>query len=69
MSFGSPPSPAPVVLPQQPAPPPMFGQQTPGQKPQTKPSQPTFLGGLAAGSANLGYRTLLGVGPSGGLGS
>jgi hypothetical protein len=63
MSFGTPPSPAPVVLPSAPSPPPMFGSLSgPGQKPQAKPSQPTFLGGLAAGPGNLGYRTLLGGG-------
>jgi hypothetical protein len=63
MSFKMPEAPAPV-LPQQPAAPPMFGQQTQGaKKPGAKSSQPTFLGaGLTAASQAQasGQKTLLG---------
>ena len=56
------PQPAAPVLPQSPAPPPMFGSQFgPGQKPQAKASQPTFLGAqLTANPSNTGQKTLLG---------
>jgi hypothetical protein len=61
MSFSAP-QPAAPVLPAAPAAPPAFGSaQGPGQKPQAKASQPTFLGsGLVAGAQNLGGKTLLG---------
>lgn len=61
MSF-SPPTPAAPVLPTAPASPPAFGSaQGPGQKPQAKSSQPTFLGSqLLAGANQLGNKTLLG---------
>ncbi len=63
MSFGTPPTPPAPVLPNAPAPPPMFGSPTsPGQKPQAKSSQPTFLGkGLFASPADSGQKTLLGT--------
>lgn len=69
MSFGSPPTIAPITISSPPpAVPPMFGSaQTPGQKPQATPSQPTYLGGLLPSSGNMKYSTLLGGG-SGGLG-
>ena len=52
--------PAPVA-PAAPAPPPMFGQQTsPGQKPQAKSSQPTFLGALLPSSNQASPKTLIG---------
>lgn len=62
MSFAGPPQPAQPVLPAQPAAPPMFGtQQSPGQKPGAKSSQPTFLGGqLNAQPQQMGGRTLIG---------
>lgn len=62
MSFGPPPTPQAVALPQQPAIPPLFGQAAqPGSKPKPKPSQPTFLGaGLTAGPQNRSFKTLLG---------
>lgn len=55
-------TPAAPVLPQEPAPPPMFGgqQQQAGKKPQAKASQPTFLGSLGANPTNTGQKTLLG---------
>lgn len=61
MTFSTPTPPAPV-LPQQPAAPPMFGQQTqPGQKPGAKSSQPTFLGAnLGAQAGQTGQRSLIG---------
>lgn len=61
MSFSAP-SPPPPVLPQAPAAPPMFGAgMTPGQKPQAKSSQPTFLGsGLVASQQNQGNKSLIG---------
>lgn len=61
MSFSLP-SPPPPVAPQAPTPPPMFGaQSTPGQKPQPKSSQPTFLGsGLFANPSNTGQKSLIG---------
>ena len=66
MSFSLPstPQPAAPVLPSAtPAPPPAFGQMSqPGQKPQAKASQPTFLGaGLTANPSNTGQKTLLGT--------
>lgn len=61
MSFGTPPTPAPVILPQAPAAPPVFGQSTVGQKPKPKSSQSTFLGAdLFANPSNTGQKTLLG---------
>ena len=62
MSFGSPPTPASPALPAAPAAPPMFGaQQSPGQKPGAKSSQPTFLGGaLTAQPQQMGGKTLIG---------
>ena len=62
MGFGTPPTPAAPVLPPAPASPPMFGQgSTPGQKPQAKSSQPTFLGsGLVASGQNSGAKSLIG---------
>lgn len=62
MSFSTP-QPAAPVLPQAPTPPPMFGTQTqPGQKPQPKASQSTFLGSsLFANPSNSGQKTLLGT--------
>ena len=60
MSFSAPTPPTPV-LPQAPAAPPMFGTAGPGQKPQAKSSQPTFLGsGLTASSQNQGQKSLIG---------
>ena len=62
MSFNLPSPPMPT-LPQAPAAPPMFGSQVgPGQKPQAKASQPTYLGGMltASPSATGGGKTLLG---------
>ena len=60
MSFSAP-SPPPPVLPQAPPAPPAFGTQGPGQKPQQKSSQPTFLGSsLAAGDQNRGNKSLIG---------
>ena len=61
MSFSAP-TPAAPVLPQAPAAPPMFAPQLqPGQKPQAKSSQPTFLGGqLTAQPQQMGGRTLIG---------
>ena len=59
----SPPTPPPPVLPQAPSAPPVFGAQGtgPGQKPQAKASQPTFLGsGLTASSQNQGNKSLIG---------
>jgi hypothetical protein len=39
----------------------MFGQAGPGQKPQAKSSQPTYLGaGLAASQQNQGNKSLIG---------
>lgn len=60
----NPPAPPQIVLPNQPAAPPMFGsQQGPGQKPKAKPSQPTFLGaGLTAGAGQTNSPSLLGGG-------
>lgn len=60
-NFNLPQAPAPV-LPNAPATPPMFGAQTsPGQKPQAKSSQPTFLGAqLTANPSDTGQKTLLG---------
>lgn len=53
-----------IPLPQTPAapaPPPMFGSQTPQKKPQAKSGTPTFLGADASPSkANVGQATLLG---------
>lgn len=62
MSFSAPQAPSPVILPSAPAAPPVFGQSaTPGQKPQPKSSQSTFLGsGLFANPSNTGQKTLLG---------
>lgn len=61
MSLGAPAQPAPVILPQAPAAPPVLGQTTPGQKPQAKPSQPTFLGaGLFSNPTNTGQKSLIG---------
>lgn len=55
------PQPAAPVLPQAPAAPPVFGSTAPGQKPQAKSSQPTFLGSsLAAGGENQGRKSLIG---------
>ena len=57
------PQPAAPVLPQAPAAPPVFGGQGtgPGQKPQAKSSQPTFLGsGLVASGQNQGTKSLIG---------
>lgn len=62
----SPPSPAAPVLPQAPAAPPVFGSNAPGQKPQAKSSQPTFLGSsLTAGGENQGRKSLIGGAGSG----
>lgn len=60
--FSPPPAPALPTVGQSPAPPPMFGaSQSPGQKPQPKSSQPTFLGSqLNANPTNTGQKTLLG---------
>lgn len=64
MSFTTPsvPTPAAPVLPPAPAAPQPFGtQQTPGQKPQAKSSQPTSLmGGMFSNPTNTGQKTLLG---------
>jgi hypothetical protein len=60
----SPPSiPAPV-LPQAPAPPPMFGSPTtPGSKPGRKPMQPTALSSMMfpTNPANTGQKSVLGT--------
>ena len=47
------------VSPAAPAPPPMFGQQQAGKKPQAKSQQPTFLG-QGANPTNTGQKTLMG---------
>lgn len=62
MSFATPPTPALPTMPQAPAAPPMFMSPTaPGQKPQAKSSQPTYLGAaLTPNPSNLGGKTLLG---------
>ena len=56
------PSPSPVLLPQAPAAPPMFGAQPgPGQKPAAKASQPTFIGSAIFPGTNSGSpKTLIG---------
>lgn len=62
MNSPAPTIPAPV-LPQAPAAPPMFGQQTtPGSKPGKKPSQPTSIlsSMMAPGFGSGGQKTLLG---------
>jgi hypothetical protein len=65
VSFGPsvPPVPSiaqPVLPAVTPDPPPSFGTIGPGSKPQTKPSQPSFLGGLTASSGNLSRPSLFG---------
>jgi hypothetical protein len=53
---------APPVAPTAPAPPPAFGVQPQGKKPQAKPLNQTFLGAeQAAGGGQLGQKTLLGT--------
>lgn len=64
MSFSAPAIPqiAPPANPTPPAPPPVFGTLSPGQKPGAKASQATFLGsGLAANPTDTGQKTLLGT--------
>lgn len=60
MSALSSPTPPAPVLPAAPVQPPMFGTSGPGQKPQAKSSQPTFLGAITANPTNTGQKTLLG---------
>jgi len=56
------PTPTPPAIPAAPAAPPMFGTATQGQKPQAKPSQPTYLGAVGAGATQQTgqQKTLLG---------
>lgn len=64
MSFDSPEppkTPALPTIPDAPAAPPIFGlQQSPGKKPKSGQSAPTFLG-LGSLPTNLGNKTLLGM--------
>lgn len=50
-----------IILPQAPAPPPVFGQNPTGTKPGNKTQSATFLGSAALPSqSNQGFKTLLG---------
>ena len=58
MSFGSPPTPAPVVMPQAPAPAPQLAPAT--QKPARKGMPPTTLTGMFPTQQQAPGKTLLG---------